>query len=198
MVRKIVVSSRVGEAAHQSVEVSPSLGVEPGGRLVEEEELGSTDQADGDVQPASLPARQRRDPLVSLIAESDGLDQLVDLSRARSIGGGVGLVEAAEVVKELAHAPLPMVAPRLEHDPDASSPVLVGMGGIRAEDLDRPGGGGAEALEDLDDRRLARAVRPEQRDHLAARDREAHPVEDVLRAVAHAQVADGDGRVRAG
>ena len=46
----------VGEAAHQVVEVASRLRVEAGGRLVEEEELGSTDETDRDVEPPSLPA----------------------------------------------------------------------------------------------------------------------------------------------
>jgi hypothetical protein len=47
---------------HQVVEVVAGDGVEPGRGLVEEQQLGPADDADGDVQAPSLTAGQRRDP----------------------------------------------------------------------------------------------------------------------------------------
>ena len=65
--------------------------------------------------------------------------------------------------------------------------------GIEAEHTDAAGIGDAVALEDLDGRRLARAVRPEQTEHLARRDREREAVDRVHVAVALLEVGDADG-----
>ena len=51
----------------------------------------------------------------------------------------------------------------------------------------------AVAFEDLDHRRLAGAVGPEQREHLAARHREVHAVERGQLPVGLAEAADPDG-----
>jgi hypothetical protein len=46
----------VGQPVHQVVEFAPGLGVEPGRRLVEEQQLGPAHDADRHVQAAPLPA----------------------------------------------------------------------------------------------------------------------------------------------
>src|SRR5690606_41030458 len=50
---------QVGQAVHQVVEVPAGLGVEPGGRLVEEEQFGTADDADRDVESAALAPGER-------------------------------------------------------------------------------------------------------------------------------------------
>jgi hypothetical protein len=64
-----------------------------------------------------------------------------------------------------------------------------------AEHAHLAGVGLAVALEDLDQRRLAGAVGPEQREHLAARDGQVHAVERDALAVRLAQIPDADGVV---
>ena len=61
----------------------PRLGVEARGRLVEEEQLGPADDAERDVDPAALPARELRDAGLRLRLEADGGDDLVDVARGR-------------------------------------------------------------------------------------------------------------------
>jgi hypothetical protein len=48
----------VRQAMHQIVEVPPRMGVESGGGLVEEQQLGPANDADRDVQPSPLPTGQ--------------------------------------------------------------------------------------------------------------------------------------------
>ena len=74
------------EPAHQVVELPPGLRVEPGGRLVEEEQLGPPDRADRDVEPTALAAGQASDLLVRLVGEPDGGHQLVGVPRRGTSG----------------------------------------------------------------------------------------------------------------
>ena len=85
-----------------------------------------------------------------------------------------------------------MVAPGLEDHAGAGPPVLVGVRRVLAEHRHLAGGADPEALQDLDRGGLARAVRPEQADHLAGADVEVDTGEHVVVAVAHPQVADLD------
>ena len=64
---------------------------------------------------------------------------------------------------------------------------------IDAEHLDGAAVARAVALEDLDGRRLAGAVRAEQAEHLARLDREVDPAERFVVAVALAEARDRDG-----
>ena len=56
----------------QVPERPPGLRVEAGGRLVEEQQLGPADDAEGDVEPAALPAGQlpRAGPRLVLQADA--------------------------------------------------------------------------------------------------------------------------------
>jgi hypothetical protein len=63
---------------------------------------------------------------------------------------------------------------------------------IHAEHLDRAVVAVPVALEDLDGRRLARAVRAEQPEDLAVLDREVDPAERLVIAVGLREAADRD------
>ena len=63
---------------------------------------------------------------------------------------------------------------------------------ILAEHRHLAGVARAVALEDLDGRRLAGAVRAEQAEHLAACDREVDPAKGLVLAVALAQAGNRD------
>jgi len=59
------------------------------------------------------------------------------------------------------------------------------VGRVDPEDPHVPGGAHAEAFEDLDGRRLARAVGAEQRQHLTGPGRERDAGQDVVVPVSH-------------
>ena len=114
------------------------------------------------------------------------------------------LVRRARVAVERAVEPQhlarrhPRVDPAaaLEHQPDPRPVVPRGRRRIGPEDADRSAIGSPVALEDLDRRRLAGAVRPEERERLAAGDPERDAVDDRPAAVALDEPLDLDRRVR--
>ena len=83
---------------------------------------------------------------------------------------------------------------RLEHDPDPLAQRRAAVLRIDAEHRHVAAVAGAVALEDLDRRRLAGAVRPEQAEHLALLDGEADAGDGIDLAVALAQLAHRKSR----
>jgi hypothetical protein len=130
----------VGEPVHELVELVSGLRIEPGRRLVEEQQLRPPDDADGDVQPAPLTARQRAHPLVRLLGEPDERKQFVDVERPRPAGPRERFVVAPEVREQLTHAPVGVVAPRLHDDADLGAPPFVGPRRVGPQYLDAAGG----------------------------------------------------------
>ena len=84
---------------------------------------------------------------------------------------------------------------RLEHDPDPGAERRERSPGIEAEHADLALGALAVTLEDLDRRRLAGAVGPEQPEHLAAAHLEVDPADRLELAVGLAQAADLDREI---
>src|SRR5205085_4011833 len=104
------------------------------------------------------------------------------------------LVVAGEEGMCLAHRErLPQLR-GLEHDADPLAERAARLLGVEAEDVDGPRVPAAVALEDLDRRRLAGAVRAEEAEDLAVRDLEVDAAHRLERAVRFAQSADGDCR----
>src|SRR5690606_9051989 len=85
----------VAERADEFPELPARLGVEARGGLVEEQQLGAANDAEGDVDAALLAAGEFRDAGPRLLGEPDSVDGLVDVARVR--------VEAREVGELLAH-----------------------------------------------------------------------------------------------
>ena len=160
---------------------APRAGIEPGRRLVEEHELGVADEREPEVEPALLAARERPAAGVRLLGQPDDLDDLGRVARAR--------VVAAEHVEALAHRQVRVERRGLEDDAEPLAPGPAGARRILAEHLDVARVAVAVALEDLDRRRLAGAVRPEQPEHLAGADLEVDAPDRLVRAVALPQPA---------
>ena len=146
------------------MELAAGLRVEPRGGLVEEEQLGPADDADGDVEPPPLTAGQRGDLAVGEVRQADRLQEQVDVvrrgcarawSRARSSRPAGSAAGAGSTAGGRARTGGPRrCGPASPRRPRGSC----------AQHGDLAGGADPEALEDLDRRRLARAVRPEQAD----------------------------------
>ena len=166
-------------------ELAPRLGVEAGGRLVEEEQLGAADDAERDVEPTALPAGEVEAAGPPLLGEPDRLDHLVDVARVRVVAGEVAhrLLdgEVAEVARRSAARCRAGCATRRS-----------AVRGVGAEHVDVAAVARAVALEDLGGRGLAGAVGAEQGEHLAAHDVEVDAVDGLRLAVraAHAPGAD--------
>src|SRR4051794_2282954 len=67
--------------------VAAGGGVEAGGRLVEEEQLGVADQGHADVETALLATREAARAGIGLAAQADQLDHLVDRPRRAVVAG---------------------------------------------------------------------------------------------------------------
>jgi hypothetical protein len=165
---------------------APRRRVEPGCRLVEEDQLGVADEREGEVQAAQLAAAQRPRVGARLLGEPGELEHLVHVAR--------GGVEARPVRDRLAHGDVPVHAGALQHDAHPHAQLVRALLRVVAEHRDDPARAGAIALEDLHRRRLARAVRAEEAEDLARRDLEVDAAYGVMVAVALVQVADEDGR----
>ena len=165
---------------------APRLRVEAGRRLVEEDEVGIADERDAEVEPPLLAARERLDPRARLLLQPDERDHLVDVAR-RAVVAGEDRVRLAdgEVRPQLG---------LLEDDADPLAEVRRRPLGIGAEHAHLAGVAVAVALEDLDGRRLAGAVRAEQPEDLAFLDREVDPAHRLEVPVGLAQAADLDRR----
>lgn len=142
------------------------LGVEAGRGLVEEEQLGPADDAEGDVDAATLSARELADADLGLVGETDRGDGLVDVARPR--------VERGEVGEQLADGGGGRLACVLQHDAQARLPVQAAAMRIDTEHADVAARAIAVSLEDLDDGALAGAVGSEQGEGLASPDVERH------------------------
>ncbi len=150
-----------------------------------EDQLGVADEREAEVEAAALTAREAANHLVALVAEPDQLDDVVYGTRARVVPGEQS--EALGGRQRLVHRR------GLEHHADLLAPAAARECGVGAEHLDAAAVPSAVALEDLDGRRLARAVRAEEAEDLAALDVEVDPAHRLERAVRLAQAADGDG-----
>src|SRR6185312_11785900 len=165
------------------------LGIEAGGRLVEEEHPRAMDEAEGDVEPAPHAARVRLDHPVGRVGDPDELEQ------------------AGDTVAQLPAAhPLD---PSLQHQVLAAGAVLVDArvlwhvadrapdrarltADVVAGDLGAAGVHPAERREDPDRRRLARTVWSEQPEDLALAHRERDPVERLDALVPLLEPVDDD------
>jgi hypothetical protein len=174
----------VGEALDDRPGLSARRRVEPGGGLVEEQQLGPADDAQAEVDPSLLAAREATDARVGLRCEVDEVEHLAHRPRCGE--------EPAEHAQRLGDGELGIEAGRLHDEPDAGTPAPVASPRVDAQDGHSAGARSQVALEDLERRRLAGTVAAEQGDDLARTDLEADVVDGDHRAEAVRQVLDGD------
>ena len=173
-----------GQPGDQPPEVAPRLGVEPGGRLVEEEQLGPADDAERDVEAAPLPARELRGAAVALLRQPDGLEDLVDVA-----GVPIDLRGAGD---HLAHRQQVESLRALEHDAQPLPPVEPSGLGVLPQDAHLAAVAAAEPLEDLHGRGLPGAVGAEQREDLSVVDLEVDAGDGGDAPIALVQALDLD------
>ena len=164
------------QLAHELPRLAPGRRVEAGRRLVEEQQRRLADDAEGEVEAASLAARQVARPAGRAAASRPTSSTTSATGRRRRVARAVDR-------HRLADRQLVLDAGRLQDDADAVAEVASGAAGILAEHRDVAGRPRAVPLEDLDRRRLAGAVLAEQGVDLALVDVEAEPVDRPDRAV---------------
>lgn len=158
--------------------------VEPGRRLVEEQETRVGDQRAGDQRPAALALGQRRPGRRGQGADAEQFDQLQStrpLSRRRLPArhafdgpGQTGENDVENVQRRPQRVSWVDVTDRLAELPDVDGAEAA------AEDLDRAAGRVGDRAAQVEQRALPRAVRPEQRPSLTLADRQRHPTEQQL------------------
>ena len=176
-----------GELADRLPRAAARLGIEAGGRLVEEEQLGRARERERQVEPTALAAGEGAHAPVGVVREPDALEQLGRVAGPRVVAG--------VQLDRLARAQVRVRGSALEDDADALAQRPAAAAGIEAEHLGPAAVLRAVALEDLDRGRLARAVRAEQRHDLARLDPEGDSSQRVARAVALAELVDLDARL---
>jgi hypothetical protein len=85
-----------GEVLHGSPGAPAGFGVEPGGGFIKEQHVGVSDNADGQVDAATLPTREDADPCAGVVYQ---VDELQDFSQSPRIG--VELSEECEGVDDV-------------------------------------------------------------------------------------------------
>jgi hypothetical protein len=157
-------------------------------RLVEEQQIGFVGQRLGDQHAALHPARQLHDLGVALVPQRQRCQHALDRF------GRAGLAEQPARKGD-------NVADRLEHvgrqllrhkanPPPRRAPPLVHVDAVEA---DRAARGVHQPANRANERRLPRAIGPEQRKNLAAHDVERHVIERaVATGVGFAEIGDGE------
>src|SRR5580658_6008243 len=174
-----------GEVLDRGPGPAAGFGVEPGGRLVQEQDLGATDDPDGDVDSAALSARESTDIGVRVLAQIDQIEDLAHRARVR--------VEPREHGQGVAHGELGVEAGGLKDQADPGSPPAITAVGVDAQDSGGAAGWNGEAFEHLQGGGLAGPVGAEHGDQLAFGDLEAHAVDGRKVPEALGQLFDGDG-----
>ncbi|HEY8858910.1 MAG TPA: hypothetical protein VIM27_05610, partial [Gaiellales bacterium] len=141
----------------RSPTIAPALDVHGHRWLVQHQQVGVADERDGEARTLGLAAGELLRPALGDRLDSDQLEHLLDRQ-------GVG-VQAGHHREQLAHGEIAYELPGLEHRADRA--VHDRLGGRPAEERDRAAVRSRQAEQHVDRRRLAGAVRAEQRDRLA-------------------------------
>ena len=180
-------------AAHHLPHVPPQLDVDAGGGLVEEQDLRLVRQRLRDHHATLHAARQRHDLVVLLVPQRQVAQHLFQVRRVRRL--------AEQAAAELHRRPdaLERVGGQLlRHQPDFGARRAEVAHDVVPVGRDLAGGRVDDAADDVDQRRLAGAVRPEQREDLAAADLEVDAFERLeARGIGLDQIDDGDDRLHA-
>ena len=160
-------------------------GVERGERLVEQDHLGVGRERARERDPLALAAGELVRVGLRPAGEPDQIERLADAlapcGAEAHVGGHVEVREQRALLEDHADPALLRLHP------------LAARGDRAAADPDRPGVGALEARDHAQQRRLARAARPEQRHELAAADPQAGAVDRPQGAEGPAQALGFDG-----
>jgi hypothetical protein len=150
------------------------LGIEAGGGLVEQKQLGLVHEAAGDGEPPLHAAREGIDAVVAAVGEPGEGEQL--LGPGPDLGHRHAEVAAVddEVVPD---GELGVEVVVLGDDADAAPDLGAAVGGIEAQDLQVAAGASRDAGDHAHRRGLAGAVGPQEPEDLALLDGEVDAVD---------------------
>jgi len=176
----------------QRQQIAAAFRIERRHRLIEDQELGTAEDGLADPQPLAHPRRVGPDLAIGGLLETDPLERLV--GSISKLGAGQP-EEVADEAEELPPRHPAVVARLLVEDPDA--PVQLGLHApaasrVEPRDADAARGGGGDAGQEADRRRLAGAIGTEEPEDDSRRDIEIEPVQCEDGAVALGQAVGGD------
>jgi len=150
--------------------------VEPHRRLVEEQHARLRDERARQLEPPALAAAVAADRAVDQLREAERVDEVADAARGRA---RLDSPEAGVQV-EMAPAGQGAVDHRLLEDDAADAPCRQRFPhDVEAADARRPAARRDRRRQHADRGRLARAVRPQQAEHLTVRDVEVDPADGL-------------------
>jgi hypothetical protein len=149
-------------------ELEPALRIEAGRRLVEKEDFRVAGERAGDGQTLPLTAGELPDARVPLLLQGEIPEEELRVAAAR--------IERAKEVEGLVNGELLGEARLLERDPESRAELPLVRAPAAPEDRYVARVRLRQAFEDLDRRRLAGAVGPEQAEALARTDLEVEAV----------------------
>src|SRR5262249_43399711 len=149
--------------------------VEPDGRLVQEQHLRRMQEARGDLRAHALSQRELADGDVEERPATKSLDERIP---RLLIDGTVEVGHAGEDLKRIAgRKVVPALGSLAEDRTDVPRERAALLPGREAEDTRLARRREEDARQHLDRRRLAGAVRPDERDGLTAGNRETHAID---------------------
>ena len=169
------------ELAHSFPEGDAASRVEPGGRLVEQQDAGTSDEARAEVQAAAHPSGPPAHEPVGGLGEVEPFE--CRGGAAAGVGGGLA-EEAGHDLEVLPSGHRFLDRGRLAGEPDQGAHTLRAAQGVDTRDAQRAGIGPGECRHRADEGRLAGAVRPEHGEHAAGRCGQRQPVQGGNLAVA--------------
>src|SRR6266481_10125146 len=141
------------------VYLSPHLGIEPGGRLIEEQDLGVVDESHGEGQTLLLSARELAVEGIALFFQTEALEQFLRIAPP--------LVKAGEETQCFHHAKLVWKRRELQRGADFMLQFLGVALRVQSANGDAAAIKRAQPLENLNGAGFSCAVRPEQPENLA-------------------------------
>ena len=178
---------RRAQLRQEAQELAARRGVEPAGRLVEEEKLRAHEERLRELGAPLEPARERAHPVAPALGQTEA-------SRHRLDGGAEGRtgepVEMPVVDEVLLHGERAVHARVLEDDAQAAADPVGLARHVVSEHARGTAAGGEQGGKDPKERALAPAVRTEEAEELAALDAQRDAVERDALAVAVAQLLD--------
>jgi hypothetical protein len=173
-VRKTVTPSSWGEPRDLLPHVGAALGVEPGRRLVQEQDARVVDEGEGEIETALHAARVAADLAVGGLHQADALEQSV---AARAALGLRDALERGLEAHVLAPGEQAVEGCFLERGADRHPHLGALSHDVVTRHARRARGGRQQRGEHEDGRRLARAVGPEEAVDLARLDGQVDPVD---------------------
>ena len=170
--------------------VRRAAGSKPGGRLVQEDDVGVADQRERDIKTPSLPTRKIMRERVRLLSQSHQRDRVIDIT-GRSV---VTRVQLHALTYRQARLGLGF----LQHNADTISPSGVALCRVNPKDMHLTVCAVPKPLENLHGRGLASAVRTQEREDLSRPHVQIHTAHRLATPVPLHQAAHPDHRLRDG